>query len=310
MSKQIYCRLFFSILFISALSLAAGLTAHAQSDKSIREEFVSKEYSVSWEKARKFPTDAEVNIGFGSGHGGTLAWVWFRPSGTIVEVLSVELDEGWNPYKSKWQPDVVPVSVKRGILEPGKYIALLRQLAIVDSARLTLIPQNTARSTSADFWVAADIAKDGRKLMSLDWAGYPTSFDEVEYTKPRIAVALAKKALSKIALAEHTLNPAERTLVSSRFVANWKKYKDRTFYWWVRERAIMITGVAGDKSSLSTLTDIISGSIKGDPADRLIYYGINAVTRITGKDVRPKPVEEMDLELTKHRVLEMIKTIK
>lgn len=72
----------------------------------------------------------------------------------------------------------------------------------------------------------------------------------------------------------------------------------------------MITGVSGDKGSLSTLTDIITNPVARDPADRLIYYGINAVTRITGEDVRPKPVEEMDLEIARQRVLELIRTNK
>lgn len=216
-----------------AVDLAAVEAIRAQSDRSIRNKFISREYSVTWEKTRTFPADASLQVGYGSGHGGTLAWVWFRPSGNSVEVLSVELDEGFNPYESKWQPDTVPIAVKRGFLEPDKYSALFRQLAIVDSARLTRIPRNSASSTSADFWVATEVTKDGRKLMSLDWAGYSGSFDEVEYTRPRIAVDLAKKTLSKIALVEHTLNPEERSRVSARFVEDWNKYKGKDFYWWV-----------------------------------------------------------------------------
>jgi hypothetical protein len=308
--KQVYRRIVLLILLTSAVQLTAVLTVRAQFDKSIRDKFVSEEYSVSWAKVRDFPKDVDLRIGYGSGHGGTLGWVWFRPSGPHIEVLSVGLDEGWNPYKSKWQPDIVPISVKRGILEPSKYAALLRQLAIVDSARLSRMPQNSASSTSANFWVAAEVARDESNLMSLDWAGYSGSFDEVEYTKPKIAVDLAKEAISKLDLVEHILNPGERGRISARFVEDWNKYRNRKFYWWVRERGIMIAGVLGDNASLPTLVEILSGKVKGDPGDRLIYYAINAVTRITGKDVRPKPVEEMDLEIAQKKVLELVGTLR
>jgi len=38
----------------------------------------------------------------------------------------------------------------------------------------------------------------------------------------------------------------------------------------------------------------------------MIYYAINAVTRLIGIDVRPVPAEEMDLESTRQKVLKML----
>jgi hypothetical protein len=40
--------------------------------------------------------------------------------------------------------------------------------------------------------------------------------------------------------------------------------------------------------------------------DRCIYLAINAVTRLTGIDVRDRPVEEMDIENTRKKILELI----
>ena len=40
---------------------------------------------------------------------------------------------------------------------------------------------------------------------------------------------------------------------------------------------------------------------------RCVYYAINAVTRLTKQDVRDKLVEEMDVEKTRQRVLEMLR---
>ena len=47
-----------------------------------------------------------------------------------------------------------------------------------------------------------------------------------------------------------------------------------------------------------------------DPKKRPAYYAINAITRILKKDVREKPVEEMDIEKTRKKVLELLKDIK
>lgn len=38
-----------------------------------------------------------------------------------------------------------------------------------------------------------------------------------------------------------------------------------------------------------------------------MYHAINDATRLVRKDVREKPVEEMDIEKTRVRVLELIK---
>jgi hypothetical protein len=81
--------------------------------------------------------------------------------------------------------------------------------------------------------------------------------------------------------------------------------------WWVRERYIRTIGVVGDEAALPVLREILTADPpKGEPRDpkdgRCIYSSINAVTRLTKKDVRNKPVEEMDIETTRKKVLELI----
>ena len=60
--------------------------------------------------------------------------------------------------------------------------------------------------------------------------------------------------------------------------------------------------IVGDASALSTLGNLL----QGDAKDRCVYYAINAVTRLTKKDLRAKPVEEMDIEETRRKVLDML----
>lgn len=67
----------------------------------------------------------------------------------------------------------------------------------------------------------------------------------------------------------------------------------------------MTIGVVGDPTALPTLGDILGG----DPKDSCVYHAINAVTRLMKKDVREKPVEEMDVEKTHRKVLDLLRDI-
>ena len=125
---------------------------------------------------------------------------------------------------------------------------------------------------------------------------------EIDFAKPQAAVALAHTAVETLKFREHALTEEERKWASVKFVRDWKKIKDEESHWWVRERYIVTIGVVGDASVLSTLRDVL----QGDPKDRCVYHAINAVTRLTKKDVREKPVEEMDVEKTRQRVLDML----
>src|SRR5262249_31196817 len=112
-----------------------GLGAQPDSDRA-REQLKSDNYTVTWGTPRTFGADAELEIGSGSGHGFTLGWTRFRPGEGGVDVLSIQLDEGRQPYSSTWPPDRAPVTVKRARMKPAAYAALLRDLAVVDAAKL------------------------------------------------------------------------------------------------------------------------------------------------------------------------------
>jgi hypothetical protein len=46
--------------------------------------------------------------------------------------------------------------------------------------------------------------------------------------------------------------------------------------------------------------------LQGDSSDHAAYFAINSVRRLTGKDVRNQPVEEMDVGKTRQRVLKRL----
>jgi hypothetical protein len=296
-------------LIAAIVSIAASIVL-PQADASIRKKFKSKNYTVTWGAVLGFPRSSQLEVGYGNGHGGTLRWLRFQPSDIAVEVLSIEFDEGWHPYDSKWQPDLAPLTVKKGVMPRDAYTLLLRQLAIVNSARLRPIQRLSVEGSSNDFWVSARVAGRNHALLDLDWAGYWDSLGEINFAKPSISVDLAREAVSKKALAEHNLTSDERRWVIAKFIKDWQRIKDRDFYWWVAERLIIMIGPLGDNSVIPTLLEILDKPPVGGPSDRRIYNAINAITRISGKDVRPKPIEEMDLDTTRLKVLAIFKDVK
>jgi hypothetical protein len=70
-------------------------------------------------------------------------------------------------------------------------------------------------------------------------------------------------------------------------------------------------GVVGDESALPILREILAieppmGKPRDASDERCVYYAINAVARLTKKDLRDSPVEEMDIEKTRLKVLDLI----
>ena len=49
--------------------------------------------------APDYDPEAELEIGDGNGHGGTLGWLWLQPGKDEVTVLSVQFDEGLAPLQ-------------------------------------------------------------------------------------------------------------------------------------------------------------------------------------------------------------------
>jgi hypothetical protein len=305
--------------------IASGASSTALGDdedgKQVREHFKSDNYTVEWGDVRTLDAGEELEIGYGSGHGFTLGWLRFQPQQDSVDVLSIELiRRRLKPYQSKWPPDQVPVVIKRAEMKRESYIALLRDLALVNAAELHPVRRHSGLFSTNDFWVYVRLVAGKKTCLDLEWAGYWCDRKEADFAKPQAAVTLAREAVEMLEFKDYTLNKEDREWASAKFNRDWMLFKNAEFHWWVRERYIMMIGVAGEKSALSTLRGIlprdpgeespmstILGILSRDPRDRSVYYAINAITRITKIDVRDKPVEEMDLEITRGKVLDMLR---
>ncbi len=217
-------------LAILLLVLLAPVNIWAQADAAIKQKLRSDNYSTTWAAVRDFPATSVLEIGYGSGHGGTLGWLRFVPTATDVQVISIEIDEGWNPYKSKWAPDIAPVTTKIGSITGDSYRGLLERLAVVDSARLRPIERNSVRHTTADFWSSVKLSDgSGHTLTDADWAGYWSTASEAEFAKLRLSVDLARAAIAEIDFVEGPLTFDQRRWASRKFTEDYEKFSDRRF---------------------------------------------------------------------------------
>jgi len=285
-----------------ALLLASSAACAGSEDERVKKLFQSDNYTVSWATPPTYEIGAELEIGDGHGHGHNLGWMRFQPSNVGVDVLSIALTLGRTPYASKWPPDRAPVAITRARMQSDTYAALLRDLAVVQSAKLAPVIQDFDSFSTGDFWAFARLTTKNNTLIDHNWAGYPGNRREIEYAKPLVAVTLAHDAVKGLDFMEYTLSEGERAWASAKFARDLNKFKDLKQHWWVRERYIITIGVIGDAAAFPMLREILHG----DPTDRDVYHAINAVTRLTKTDVRPKPVEEMDLKETQQKVLELI----
>jgi hypothetical protein len=115
-------------------------------------------------------------------------------------------------------------------------------------------------------------------------------------------VRLAREAVKVLEFSDHALTEEERAWASTKFARDWKKARNPLTYWWVRERSIVMIGIVGDSAALPTLRGVLEGGFY----ERRLRYAINAVTRLTKKDVRDITAGTMNIENTRRKVLELL----
>src|SRR4051794_38780434 len=165
---------------------------------SIKSQFKSKNYSVTWGEVSKFPATSELEVGNGSGHGFYLWWLRFKPTKDRIDVLSIRLDENRKPYHSKWPPDNDSIVVKRASMTFEEYASLLNEIAVADSAKLSPVDSGSAEGSSSDLWVSIRLTEKNKSLVDWDWAGYLSSHEEIKYAKPKAAFLIVYEAFKKL----------------------------------------------------------------------------------------------------------------
>lgn len=290
----------------STLSTLA-LMLMLQAPDDVQELLESPAYKVTWNEPDTLDSQTILEVGTGSGHGLSMHWLRFQPGEVHVEVLSITYQEERTPYQSKWPPDNVPIKVKRAVITKAAYATLLTKISWLKAAKLVPNKSEPETRSSNDFWVSVHATWKTVPVLDQDWAGYNSSTDEPLFAVPRAIGVLAAKAIKSANSKPYELTAADRTWASARFNRDWKRFATKDDHWWVRERYLVTIGVVGDATVLPTLTKLLQAPIpKGSSESRCIYHAINAATRLIKKDVRPKPVENMNLDQAKSKVLELL----
>ena len=125
-----------ALFFCVTIALVGPVFGSDPDADRTRKQLRSDNYSVTWGTGRTFDPSAELEIGYGNGHGFTLGWMLYQPGQDGVNVLCIQFDGGRHPYMSKWPPDSASVTVKKARMKPEAYAGLLRDLAVVDAAKL------------------------------------------------------------------------------------------------------------------------------------------------------------------------------
>lgn len=294
-------------LAIIVLNSVAG--AEPEADR-VKKLFRSEYYTVSWGTPALIKTDADLEVGDGSGHGGTLAWLRFRPEKDRINVLRVQFDIRRQP-DSKKSPDGSPVRVHRAEMKPDAYTVLLGDLAMVAAAKLKEAAEIPNGFGTADFWVYARLSVGKKQHLDEDWAGYPTS-REAEFAKPQAAVTLARDAVTKLDFKEYTLTAEERGWASEKFARDWKKFEGKEYYWWVREWYLEVIGTVGDKSVLPTLRDILASELPKDhrmgaSKYRCAAHAVTATERLTKSKLWGPEGQDGDINTARRKALDLLR---
>lgn len=304
-----------TLVFIIVASLAASPCTAEPVAERIRKHLEGEDYTVAWGVPARYELDAELEIGDGEGHAGVLSWLRLRPGQAWIDVLSIELNEALSPYGSKRPPDRPTIAVRRARMKRDAYASLLDDLGVIIAAEVRPIQREgwplKSWVGSNNSWAYARLAGKNKTVLQLDWAGNFSSLSAPHSAKPLAAVALARDAIEGIDFKPQVLTKEDRAWVSGKFARDWRKFERCESHWWVREAHIELVGIAGDESALPTLRRILEVPPKErfgrESGDRCIYYAINAVTRLTKKDVRDKPVENMEIESARRRVIDLLR---
>lgn len=285
------------VMFLCAAVALAEPVLAGDEMRRVRPLLKGGSFTVTWEKPGRYDEGAELEIGFGAGHGGSQHWMRFVPGRDGIEVLEIAFG----------LREAVPAGslvVTRGRMTSAAYRTLLGDIARVRSARLEPV-RGELWTAFADFWVQVRLT-DPVPGIDWDWAGYHGSLGEIKYAKPKAVVALVRDAVEGIAFKPHALTDADRAWASAKFARDWERTESKDFYWWVHERALIMIGLAGDASALPTLNRVLDSNRK----DRYRFDARHATRKLLLHAPRVRYLHETEVEWERREFRAVIEELK
>jgi hypothetical protein len=231
----------------------------------------------------------------GSGHGHSLRLYRFHRAGDAMRVERI----GYRmrrAYASANPPEDYPVTVETTDIAREPARAMLALALRACAVRLEpkpaaaddgLVGRRRVWMSTGDFHSRVRIEEGARIVFDDSYTGYPGSRHEKQYVRVDACSGVFAAALRGLAWKARQAREDDRLFLLDR---TGRFGRDA---WWVRERLLVIVGALGDRRFEPFLRKVIELPL--EKVTRLHYYAMNAYARITGVDLRTKPVESLDV---------------
>ena len=156
------------------------------------------------------------------------------------------------------------------------------------------ISGSVAGGTTANFVTVVNVIEAGERRMrvSEEWAGYPSPDDLGRYARAAAAADIVRDAFPRPDGAPASAPPPAAHAEFSRLFASLPL--DADFWWWVRERMVLMAGVLGGPGDRARLEGYLTPKKKGPSELRTRSYSLEALARRTGRDPRCAGTRRLD----------------
>ncbi len=148
--------------------------------------------------------------------------------------------------------------------------------------------------TTSDFVAVANVIESGKHRIRVSeaWAGYASADAAGRYARAAAASDLVNAAFERPRDAPTTPPPAVLHAEFSRLLAALPL--DAQYWWWVRERMILMAGTLGMPADRARLEGYLAPRPGGPSELRTRSYALEALARRTGRDTRCEGTRRLD----------------
>ena len=167
-----------------------------------------------------------------------------------------------------------------------KFLANPRQESLYEGGEPGGVVGGISGGTSSDFVAVANVRESGEypKRVAEEWAGYASPRDSGRYARAYAATRILREAFPRPSDAPESAPPPALHAEFSRLLATLPL--DTDFWWWVRERMVLMAATLGLPADLARLESYLTPKSKGPSELRTRVYALEALARRTGRDTR------------------------
>lgn len=175
-----------------------------------------------------------------------------------------------------------------------KFIAGPREERLDDDGVEGGVSGSVSGGTTHSFLAAASVIESGahRMRVSGEWAGYASAHAAGRYARALAAAGIVRDAFPRPDDVPAAPPPAAFHAEFSRLLETLPL--DQQYWWWVRERLVLMAGVLGLPADLARLESYLDPTKTGPSELRTRAYALESLARRTGRDTRCDGTRRLD----------------